>query len=57
MDLLIVPAVFEDVLLLKYHDGMSHLGMRQMLACLKEKYWFPQMRAQVAAYILACDVY
>ena len=57
MDLLVVPAAFEDVLLWEYHDGMSHLGVRQMLACLKEQYWFPRMRARVEAYIHACDIY
>ena len=56
MDLLVVPAAFEDVLLWEYHDGMSHLGARQMLARLREKYWFPRMRARVEAYIRACDV-
>ena len=53
VDLLVVPAAFEDVLLREYHDGMSHLGVRRMLACLREKYWFPRMRAQVEAYIRA----
>ena len=56
MDLLVVPAAFEDVLLWEYHDGMSHLGVQWMLACLREKYWFPRMRARVEAYIRACDV-
>ena len=56
VDLLVVPAAFEDVLLREYHDGMSHLGVRRTLACLKEKYWFPRMRARVEAYIPACDV-
>ena len=56
VDLLVVPAAFEDVLLREYHDGMSHLGVRQTLARLKEKYWFPRMRARVEAYIRACDV-
>ena len=51
MDLLVVPAAFEDVLLWEYHDGMSHLGVRRMLACLREKYWFLRMRARVEAYI------
>ena len=51
MDLLVVPAVFEDVLLREYHDGMSHLVVRRMLARLREKYWFPRMRARVEAYI------
>ena len=51
VDLLVVPAVFEDVLLREYHDGMSHLGVRQTLARLREKYWFPRMRAQVEANI------
>ena len=56
VDLLVVLATFEDVLPWEYHDGMSHLGVRQTLACLREKYWFPQMRARVEAYIQACDV-
>ena len=56
VDLLVVPAAFEDVLLWEYHDGMSHLGVWQTLACLRVKYWFPWMRAQVEAYIQACDV-
>ena len=56
MDLLVMPAAFEDVLLREYHDGMSHLGVRRTLACLREKYWFPRMRARVEAYIQACDV-
>ena len=56
VDLLVVPAVFEDILLLEYHDGMSHLGVRRTLARLREKYWFPRMRARVEAYIRACDV-
>ena len=56
MDLLVVPAAFEDVLLQEYHDGMSHLGVRRTLTCLREKYWFPRMRARVEAYIRACDV-
>ena len=56
VDLLVVPAAFEDVLLREYHDGMSHLGVRWTLACLREKYWFPRMRARVEAYIRACDV-
>ena len=56
VDLLVVPAAFEDVLLREYHDGMSHLGVRRTLAHLKEKYWFPRMRARVEAYIRACDV-
>ena len=51
MDLLVVPSTFEDVLLWEYHDGMSHLGVRRTLARLREKYWFPQMRAQAEAYI------
>ena len=45
VDLLVVPAAFEDDLLWEYHDGMSHLGVRRTLACLREKYWFPRMRA------------
>ena len=56
VDLLVVPAAFEDVLLREYHDGMSHLGVRWTLARLREKYWFPRMRARVEAYIRACDV-
>lgn len=56
VDLLVVPAAFEDVLLREYHDGMSHLGARRMLDCLREKYWFLWMRALVEAYIRACDV-
>ena len=56
MDLLVVPAAFEDVLLREYHDGMSYLGVRRMLVHLREKYWFPRMRARVEAYIRACDV-
>ena len=56
VDLLVVPAAFEDVLLREYHDSMSHLGVRRTLACLREKYWFPRMRARVEAYIRACDV-
>ena len=56
VDLLVVPAAFEDVLLREYHDGMSHLGVRRTLARLREKYWFPRMRARVEAYIQACDV-
>ena len=56
MDLLVVPAAFEDVLLREYHYGMSHLGVQQTQACLREKYWFPRMRARVEAYIRACDV-
>ena len=56
VDLLVVPAPFEDVLLWEYHDGMSHLGVRQMLACLREKYWFLWMRARVEVYIRACDI-
>ena len=55
MDLLVVPAAFEDVLLQEYHDGMSHLGVWRTLAHLREKYWFPRMRARVEAYIRACD--
>ena len=51
VDLLVVPAAFEDVLLPEYHDGMSHLGVWRMLACLREKHWFPRMRARVEAYI------
>ena len=54
--LLVVLAAFEDVLLREYHDWMSHLGVQQTLACLREKYWFPRMRARVEAYIRACDV-
>ena len=57
VDLLVVRAAFEDVLLREYHDGMSHLGVWWTLACLREKYWFPRMRARVEAYIQACDVY
>ena len=56
VDLLVVLATFEDVLLWEYHDGMSHLRVQRMLACLRKKYWFPQMRVQVEAYIRACDV-
>ena len=56
VDLRVVPAAFEDVLLREYHDGMSHLGVRWTLARLREKYWFPRMRARVEAYIRACDV-
>ena len=56
VDLLVVPAAFEDVLLREYHDEMSHLGVRRTLARLREKYWFPRMRVQVDAYIQACDV-
>ena len=51
MDLLVVLAAFEDVLLREYHGGISHLGVRRMLARLREKYWFPRMRALVEAYI------
>ena len=32
VDLLVVPAAFEDVLLREYHDGMSHLGVQRTLA-------------------------
>ena len=49
MDLLVVLATFEGVLLWEYHDGMSHLGVRWTLAHLREKYWFPCMRARVEA--------
>ena len=31
VDLLVVPAAFEDDLLREYHDGMSHLGVRWKL--------------------------
>ena len=56
VDLLVLLATCEDVLLREYHDGVSHLGVRRTLACLREKYWFPRMRARVEAYIRACDV-
>ena len=56
VDVLVVPAAFEDVLLREYHDGMSHLGVRRTLTRLREKYWFPRMKARVEAYIRACDV-
>ena len=56
MDLLVMLAAFEDVLLREYHDGMSHLGVQRTLTRLREKYWFSQMRARVEAYIRACDV-
>ena len=56
VDLLVALAAFEDVLLWEYHDGISHLAVQRTLACLKEKYWFPRMRARVEAYIRACDV-
>ena len=45
LDLLVVLTAFEDVLLWEYHDGISNLGVWQMLAHLKENYWFPWMRA------------
>ena len=47
VNLLVVPGACEDVLLREYHDRMSHLEVQQTLACLREKYWFPRMRAQV----------
>ena len=56
VDLLVVPSMFEDVLLWEHHDGMSHLGLWRMLAYLREKHWFPRMGARVEAYIRACDI-
>ena len=34
VDLLVVLAAFEDILLWEYHDGMSHLGVWGTLDCL-----------------------
>lgn len=47
---------FVKLLILYYHGKAMHQGRETVLHCLKQKYYFPKMRAFVKRYINECQV-
>lgn len=52
--LFVIPRAMRKGLTVKYHDLQSHMGTDRTLAKMKERYFFPGMRAYVKRHIRAC---
>jgi transposase InsO family protein len=52
---LVIPTVYRSHVLKGCHDNIGHPGRERTLAIMKERFWWPQMSAQVEEKIKMCD--
>ena len=50
----VVPATLRGAFMRAYHDRMGHLGVKRVLAILRERAWWIGVRRDVRAYIRRC---
>lgn len=50
----VVPKGFRKYVCVVMHDHAGHFGIEKTLQLLRERYWFPQMKAYVERHIKGC---
>lgn len=48
------PENMENNIMVRYHDGMGHIGADKMCETLRKNYWFPNLKSKATEYVRNC---